>query len=124
MQCYCKLSRQFSQIPFAKSLISSILKSVLKSEPKSSFVLVYGNKSLEGTIFHQELHDLQLKYTGRLFVHYVYSQAKADGALFGRIDKSVVNFAFAAFRCRRVRRLRRTLRCRLLHPKLEFARRV
>ncbi len=70
----------------------SILKSVLKSEPQSSFVLVYGNKSPEETIFHQELHDLQLKYTGRLFVHYVYSQAKADGELFGRIDKSVVNF--------------------------------
>lgn len=73
--------------------VMSILKSVLKSEPKSSFVLVYGNKSPEATIFHQELHDLQLKYTGRLFVHYVFSQAKADGALFGRIDKSVVNFA-------------------------------
>ena len=72
--------------------VMSILKSVLKSEPKSSFVLVYGNKSPSATIFHQELHDLQLKYTGRLFVHYVYSQAKADGALFGRIDKSVVNF--------------------------------
>jgi ring-1,2-phenylacetyl-CoA epoxidase subunit PaaE len=70
----------------------SILKSVLKSEPQSSFVLVYGNKSPEETIFHQELHDLHLRYTGRLFVHYVYSQAKADGALFGRIDKSVVNF--------------------------------
>ncbi len=70
----------------------SILKSVMKSEPKSSFVLVYGNKSPEETIFHQELHDLQLKYTGRLFVHYDFSQAKAEGALFGRIDKSVVNY--------------------------------
>jgi ring-1,2-phenylacetyl-CoA epoxidase subunit PaaE len=70
----------------------SILKSVLKSEPQSSFVLVYGNKSPEETIFYQELHDLHLKHTGRLFLHYVYSQAKADGALFGRIDKSVVNF--------------------------------
>jgi len=72
--------------------VISILKSVLKGEPQSSFVLVYGNKSPEETIFHQELHDLHLKYTGRLFVHYVYSQAKADGALFGRIDKSTVNF--------------------------------
>jgi len=72
--------------------VISILKSVLKSEPKSSFVLVYGNKSPEETIFHQELHDLQSKYTGRLFVHYVFSQAKVDGELFGRIDKSVVNF--------------------------------
>ncbi|MES2573303.1 MAG: ferredoxin--NADP reductase [Bacteroidota bacterium] len=70
----------------------SILKSVLKSEPQSSFVLVYGNKSPEETIFHQELHDLHLKYTGRLFVHYVYSRVQVEGELFGRIDKSVVNF--------------------------------
>jgi ring-1,2-phenylacetyl-CoA epoxidase subunit PaaE len=75
--------------------ILSILKTVLKSEPQSSFVLVYGNKSPEETIFHQELHDLHLKYTGRLFVHYVYSQAKADGELFGRIDKSAVNFVLS-----------------------------
>jgi ring-1,2-phenylacetyl-CoA epoxidase subunit PaaE len=73
--------------------VLSILKSVLKSEPKSSFVLVYGNKSPEETIFHQELHDLQLQYVGRLFVHYVYSQANVENALFGRIDKSTVNYA-------------------------------
>lgn len=73
--------------------VLSILKSVLKSEPKSSFVLVYGNKSPEETIFYQELHDLQLQYVGRLFVHFVYSKAKAENALFGRIDKSVVNYA-------------------------------
>ena len=72
--------------------VLSILKSVLKSEPKSTFVLVYGNKTTDETIFHQELHDLQLQYVGRLFVHYVYSQAKAENALFGRIDKSAVNF--------------------------------
>ena len=72
--------------------VMSILKSVLESEPKSSFVLVYGNKSPEETIFHNELHELQLKYVGRFFVHYVFSQAKAEGELFGRIDKSTVNF--------------------------------
>ena len=72
--------------------VLSILKTVLKSEPKSTFVLVYGNKSPEETIFHQALHDLQLQYTGRFFVHYVYSQSKADDALFGRIERSTVNF--------------------------------
>ena len=72
--------------------VMSILKSVLKNESKSSFVLVYGNKSPEETIFHQELHDLQLQYVGRLFVHYVFSQAKTDNALFGRIEKAAVNF--------------------------------
>lgn len=72
--------------------VLSILKTVLKAEPKSSFVLVYGNRTPEETIFHKELHDLQSQYVGRLFVHYVYSQAKAENALFGRIDKSAVNF--------------------------------
>ena len=72
--------------------VMSILKSVLKNESKSSFVLVYGNKSPEETIFHQELHDLQLQYVGRLFVHYVFSEAKTDNALFGRIEKAAVNF--------------------------------
>ena len=73
--------------------VLSILKTVLKSEPKSTFVLVYGNKSPEETIFHQELHDLHLKYVNRLFVDYVYSQVQVENTLFGRIDKSVVNFA-------------------------------
>jgi ring-1,2-phenylacetyl-CoA epoxidase subunit PaaE len=72
--------------------VMSILKSVLESEPNSTFVLVYGNKSPEETIFHNELHELQLKYVGRFFVHYVFSQAKADESLFGRIEKSAVNF--------------------------------
>lgn len=72
--------------------IMSILKSVLESEVNSTFVLVYGNKSPEQTIFHAELHDLQLQYVGRLFVHYVYSQAKVENELFGRIDKAAVNF--------------------------------
>ncbi len=67
--------------------VISILKSVLKNEPKSSFVLVYGNKSPEETIFYQELHDLQLQYVGRFFVHYVFSQAKAENALFGQNRK-------------------------------------
>lgn len=72
--------------------IMSIIKAVLTGEPKSTFVLVYGNKTVENTIFHQELHELQLQYVGRLFVHYVYSQAKVENELFGRIERSTVNF--------------------------------
>ncbi|HEY0045285.1 MAG TPA: ferredoxin--NADP reductase [Flavobacterium sp.] len=72
--------------------VMSILQSVLEDEPDSTFVLVYGNKTPEQTIFHQQLHDLHLQYTGRLFVHYVFSQAKVEGELFGRIEKSTVNY--------------------------------
>lgn len=72
--------------------VFSILKSVLEEEPNSTFVLVYGNKSEKDTLFHNQLHELQLHHTGRFFVQYVYSQSTADGALFGRIDVSAVNF--------------------------------
>ncbi|RAR49739.1 ferredoxin--NADP reductase [Flavobacterium lacus] len=72
--------------------VMSILQTVLEKEPDSSFVLVYGNKSSNETIFYNQLHDLQLKYVGRFFVHYVFSQQKADDQLFGRIEKSTVNF--------------------------------
>lgn len=72
--------------------VMAILQSVLESEPNSSFVLVYGNKTPEETIFHSQLHQLQSKYVGRLFVHYVYSQTKVENELFGRIDKANINF--------------------------------
>lgn len=72
--------------------VISIAQSILISEPKSTIVLVYGNKSPEQTIFHQQLLDLQHQYVGRFFVHFVYSQANVNGELFGRIDKSTVNF--------------------------------
>jgi ring-1,2-phenylacetyl-CoA epoxidase subunit PaaE len=72
--------------------VFSIIQNVLNSEPKSTFVLVYGNKTPEDTIFHQQLHDLHLKNVGRFFIHYVYSKTKVDGELFGRIEKSTVNF--------------------------------
>lgn len=70
--------------------IMSILKTVLENEPKSSFVLVYGNKSPEETIFGEQLHVLENQYMGRFFVHHVYSQSNKS-EWFGRIDKSVVN---------------------------------
>ena len=72
--------------------VMSILQTVLEEEPNSTFVLVYGNKSSNETIFYNQLHDLQLKYVGRFFVHYVFSQQKAEDQLFGRIEKSTVNF--------------------------------
>jgi ring-1,2-phenylacetyl-CoA epoxidase subunit PaaE len=55
-------------------------------------VLLYGNKNTEEAIFYQELHDLRQKYLNRFFVYFVYSQAKETESIFGRIDKSAVNF--------------------------------
>jgi len=72
--------------------VLSMIKDVLKHEPKSSFVLVYGNKTPEDTIFHERLHELEKKYFGRLFVYYTYTQANESNALFGRIDAEKVNY--------------------------------
>lgn len=72
--------------------VMAILQSVLINEPESSFVLVYGNKSPEDTIFHSFLHELQEQYLGRFFVHFVYSRAHHGDAVFGRIERSTVNY--------------------------------
>lgn len=72
--------------------VMSIVQNVLQQEPQSSFVLVYGNKTPEDTIFYQQLNELQSHYLGRLSIHYVFSQKNVEGQSFGRIDKSIVNF--------------------------------
>lgn len=72
--------------------VMSILKSVLEQEPNSKFVLVYGNKNAEETIFHDELYKLQEQYAERLNVYFVYSRIRENDSLFGRIDKANINF--------------------------------
>lgn len=72
--------------------VLSILKTVLEEEPKSKFVLVYGNKTLKDTIFLNDLLDIQNKYSDRLSIQFLYSQSQEKDALFGRIEKSTVNF--------------------------------
>ena len=72
--------------------IMSILKTVLEEEPHSRFVLVYGNKSVEETIFHTELLELQLNYPDRLFIEFIYSRKLPPKGTFGRIERSTINF--------------------------------
>ena len=72
--------------------VLSIIHSVLINEPASTFVLVYGNKTPEETIFHNLLHEMQEQYLGRFFVHFVYSKAREENSIFGRIERSTVNF--------------------------------
>ena len=91
-----KADRQHNYAAFAAGSgitpVMAIIHSVLINEPESSFVLVYGNKNPEETIFHNLLLELQEKYLGRFFVQFVYSKARDEGSLFGRIERSTVNF--------------------------------
>lgn len=71
--------------------ILSIAKTLLEEEPFSNFILVYGNKTLADAMFVNDLLKLKEVYGNRFHVHFIYSQAQENDALFGRIEKSTVN---------------------------------
>jgi len=71
--------------------VIAMIKSVLIKETHSTFVLVYGNKSAEETIFKTEIDALKHRFSERFFVQYVFSKKIIDEAILGRIDKSIVN---------------------------------
>ncbi|RZS99265.1 ferredoxin--NADP reductase [Aquimarina brevivitae] len=72
--------------------IMSMIKTTMEQEKHSRFVLVYGNQSLSETIFAKELLSLQAQYPDRLFTEFFYSRSREEGARFGRIEKSTVNY--------------------------------
>lgn len=73
--------------------IMSMIKTVLFEEENSKFILVYGNKNSEETMFFKELLTLQTQNPNRLFIEFIYSRENTEGATFGRIEKNTVNFA-------------------------------
>ena len=72
--------------------VMSIIKTLLEQEPNSKFVLVYGNKTPNDTIFYSELLALQSQFVNRLDIHFVFSQSNIENSLFGRIETSTVNY--------------------------------
>ena len=72
--------------------IMSMIRTLLSQSETAQFVLVYGNKSPEQTIFLQDLLSLQKEYPKRFFVEFIYSETQEDDARFGRIDKGTVNY--------------------------------
>lgn len=72
--------------------VMSIAKTLFEEEPDSSFILVYGNKTPQDTIFFNEILELHHKYLERFELHEVFSQSEKPNALFGRIEKSTVDF--------------------------------
>ena len=72
--------------------ILSIIKCSLEEEVLSKIILVYGNKKTEDTMFMDELLKLHHDYLDRFAIQFVFSQADEDDAIFGRIEKSTVNY--------------------------------
>lgn len=67
----------------------SIIRTTLRTEPKSSFTLVYGNRNRHSIIFKEELEALKNLYMDRFRVIHILSREKTDAPInFGRIDKN------------------------------------
>jgi ring-1,2-phenylacetyl-CoA epoxidase subunit PaaE len=67
--------------------LMSHIRTILGREPKSRFVLIYGNRSSRDIIFKDALEDLKDLHLGRLTVHHVLSREAQDIALLnGRLD--------------------------------------
>lgn len=78
--------------------ILSIIKEHLTAHPKNQFHLVYGNKTPKQTMFYEALQNLQANFPTQLSIVWVFSQAREDKALFGRIDARVVNYYHNQFK--------------------------
>ncbi len=71
--------------------ILSIIKSVLAREPRSRFVLFYGNRSSSSIIFKEAIEDLKDRFVERLAVHHILSREAQDVALLnGRLGRDKV----------------------------------
>ena len=72
--------------------ILSMISSSLEVEPESRFVLVFGNKRQDDVMFYKELQQLQERFEGRFFIHYLFSQEQQEGAMSGRITANTVRY--------------------------------
>ncbi|MFB9055237.1 2Fe-2S iron-sulfur cluster-binding protein [Mariniflexile ostreae] len=72
--------------------ILSIIKCALEEEVHSKVILVYGNKTTSDTMFLDALLKLQQQYKERFSIQFVFSQEDGEDSIFGRIEKSTVNY--------------------------------
>lgn len=71
--------------------IISHIKTILKTAPKSTVTLVFGNKGFNDVIFKEDLEQLKNKFLTRFELVYVYSREKVGNELQeGRLDKEKI----------------------------------
>ena len=62
-----------------------------RTEPRSRFTLVYGNRRQSSILFQEELEDLKDRYLTRFALYHVFSREQQDVPLFnGRLDRAKV----------------------------------
>jgi ring-1,2-phenylacetyl-CoA epoxidase subunit PaaE len=72
--------------------VLSIITTALEEEPRCTFSLIYGNRSMEETMFASELLSLKERFPDRFFLEFIFSRKKEETGLFGRIERSTVNY--------------------------------
>ncbi len=76
--------------------ILSIIKTTLLTEPKSSFTLVFGNRSKSTIIFKESLEALKDKFINRFRIYHVLSREKSEVEInYGRIDAEKCSLLFS-----------------------------
>lgn len=71
--------------------INSMIRTMLAREPKSRFVLLYGNRTAKSIMFKDQLEDLKDQFLDRLVVHHVLSREPQEIALLsGRLDREKI----------------------------------
>ena len=74
----------------------SLIKTILDAERKSTFTLVYGNRSTSAIMFREELEDIKNIHMGRLNIVHVLESEAADIDLFsGRLDRAKCDELFS-----------------------------
>jgi ring-1,2-phenylacetyl-CoA epoxidase subunit PaaE len=69
--------------------ILSILATTLEAEPRSRFVLLYGNRTSSSIMFLEELADLKNRYPDRFAVlHFLSRESREAPLLDGRLDRA------------------------------------
>jgi ring-1,2-phenylacetyl-CoA epoxidase subunit PaaE len=67
----------------------SLIKTILATEPRSEFTLVYGNRSVATIMFVEELEELKNRYMDRLRLYHVLSDEGQEVQLFsGLLDEA------------------------------------
>ena len=54
----------------------AILETVMEIETESRFTLIYGNRTVESTMFREELAELESRYSDRLEVRHIRSRER------------------------------------------------
>ncbi|WP_240309337.1 MULTISPECIES: ferredoxin--NADP reductase [Sphingomonas] len=78
--------------------IMSLIRTALKSEPRSRFTLFYGNRDASSIIFLEQLAALKDRYLGRFELYHFLADEEGDVELLnGMLDQPTCERAIAAF---------------------------